>query len=561
MKQLSFSLAALLLASALAAQGPGRNSAGDKPKKEDCSIAGIVVKLAGSEPLKKATVQLESADDGTRSITTSTDAGGRFQLKGLDPGRYRLTAMRNGFVTQEYGQKTPDDPGSALTLRPGQDVKDLLFRLIPSAVIAGRIIDEDGEPLPWAEVSALREMYSEGKRKLAPQANEATNDLGEYRLFGLPPGRYFISATHRPMSQPARTTIQLRAGESTDQGYAPTYYPGSPDPAKAVALTVKAGEEIPSVEIFLRPVSVFTIRGRVYNMVKRSNANLIVQLEPRNTGLAWNFQGGGGAQVNNQDGLFEIHDVLPGSYTAIAYWFEEGKRYQARQTLEVRNADVEGITLIIAPGIAVDGRIQWEGQPSLLAPGELTVYLRDTESERSFGVSAQVTDDMFTLRDVSEGAYRLFVFGQSRDCFVKSVRYGGTEALDDGFIVRRGAEATLEVTMSSRGAHIQGSVADADNLPAAGVWVVLVPDEARRSQLRLYAARTTDQYGHFDLRGIAPGDYKLFSWDQVEQNAWEDPDFLKSFEEKGEKISVQEGDSKSIDLVTINTVSREQQKL
>jgi len=88
-----------------------------------------------------------------------------------------------------------------------------------------------------------------------------------------------------------------------------------------------------------------------------------------------------------------------------------------------------------------------------------------------------------------------------------------------------------------------------------------VPDEARRSQLRLYAARTTDQYGHFDLRGIAPGDYKLFSWDQVEQNAWEDPDFLKSFEEKGEKISVQEGDSKSIDLVTINTVSREQQKL
>jgi Carboxypeptidase regulatory-like domain len=530
------------------------------PRKDECSIAGMVVKLAGSEPLKKATVQLESADDGTRSITTSTDAGGRFQLKGLDPGRYRLTVMRNGFVTQEYGQKTSDDPGSALTLRPGQDVKDLLFRLIPSAVIAGRIIDEDGEPLPWAEVSALREMYSEGKRKLAPQANEATNDLGEYRLFGLPPGRYFISATHRPTSQPARTTIQLRAGESADQGYAPTYYPGSPDPAKAVALTVKAGEEIPSVEILLRPVSVFTIRGRVYNMVKRSNANLIVQLEPRNTELAWNFQGGGAAQVNNQDGQFEIHDVLPGSYTAIAYWFEEGKRYQTHQTLEVRNADVEGITLIIAPGIAVDGRIQWEGQPSLPARGELAVYLRDTESERSSGVSAQVTDDTFTLRDVSEGAYRLFVFGQSRDCFVKSVRYGGTEALDDGFIVRRGAEATLEVTISSRGAHIQGTVADADNLPAAGVWVVLVPDEARRRQLRLYVARTTDQYGHFDLRGIAPGDYKLFSWDQVEENAWEDPDFLKSFEEKGEKISVQEGDSKSIDLVTINTVSREQQK-
>jgi hypothetical protein len=170
-----------------------------------------------------------------------------------------------------------------------------------------------------------------------------------------------------------------------------------------------------------------------------------------------------------------------------------------------------------------------------------------------------MTGDMFTLRDVSEGAYRLSVSGQSRDCFVKSVRYGTTEALDDGFIVRRGTDATLEVALSSRGAHIQGTVADADHLPAAGVWVVLVPDEARRSQSRLYEARTTDQYGHFDLRGITPGNYKLFSWEEVEQGAWEDPEFLKSFEDKGEKIVVQEGDSKSIDLVTIKTPSTEQQ--
>jgi hypothetical protein len=168
--------------------------------------------------------------------------------------------------------------------------------------------------------------------------------------------------------------------------------------------------------------------------------------------------------------------------------------------------------------------------------------------------------DMFTLRDVSEGAYRLSVSGQSRDCFVKSVRYGATEALDDGFIVRRGTDATLEVTLSSRGAHIQGTVADADHLPAAGVWVVLVPDEARRSQLRLYEARTTDQYGHFDLRGITPGDYKLFSWDPVENSAWQDPEFLNPFEEKGEEVKLQEGDQKTINLTAIKTKSPEQEK-
>jgi hypothetical protein len=562
MKQRSLSLAALLLASTLAAQGPGRNSAGDKPKKEDCGIAGMVVKLAGSEPLKRATIQLESTDDRTHSISTVTDAGGRFQLKEIDAGRYRLKVLRHGFVTQEYGQKTPNDPGSALTLRPGQDVKDLLFRLIPSAVIAGRIIDEDGEPLPWAQVIALREVYAEGKRKLAPETMVATNDLGEFRLFGLPPGRYFISASYKPNEHLTGNGGMIQASDdaSSEQGYVPTYYPGSPDPAKAVALTIKAGEEIPSVEILLRPVTVFSVRGRIVNMVsRRSGPGVMVQLVPRSTGLAWNFPLHP-TNLEKPDGTFEIHDVLPGLYTLVAYWFDEGKRYQARQTFEVGNSDVDGVTLLIAPGVSVYGHVTWEGQPSL-ERGELSVSLSGADSEYAWGGDARVmTGDMFTLRDVSEGAYRLSVSGQSRDCFVKSVRYGPTEALDDGFIVRRGTDATLEVTLSSRGAHIQGTVADADNLRAAGVWVVLAPEEGRRSQLRLYSARTTDQYGHFDLRGITPGDYKLFSWDQVENGAWQDPEFLNPFEEKGEEVKLQEGDQKTINLTAIKTKSPEQEK-
>ena len=143
------------LAAFAVAQSSTRGPSTGTLKKDECSVAGMVVKLAGSEPLRKATVQLNSADDRTRSISTSTDAGGRFQLKGVDPGRYRLLVTRNGFVTQEYGQKTPDDPGSIFTLGPGQDLKDLLFRLIPSAVIAGRVIDEDGEPVPHTQVGAL----------------------------------------------------------------------------------------------------------------------------------------------------------------------------------------------------------------------------------------------------------------------------------------------------------------------------------------------------------------------------------------------------------------------
>jgi hypothetical protein len=164
------------------------------------------------------------------------------------------------------------------------------------------------------------------------------------------------------------------------------------------------------------------------------------------------------------------------------------------------------------------------------------------------------------LRDIGDGNYHVEVDGQSKDCYIKDIRYGPSDGLDDGFTVSKGAPANLEITISSRGARLQGTASDADGLPAAGVWVVLVPSAPHRSHHRLYKSLTTDQYGHFDLRGIAPGDYKLFSWNQVEDGAWEDADFLKPFEEKGEKVTVQEGDAKSVNLTTIKAVGTEEQK-
>src|SRR5215472_7962215 len=167
MKLLVQTFSALLLIPSVFAQMPSRTDNSELPKKDACSIAGVVVKLAGSEALKGARIQLRSVDDRTRAVTTVTDVGGRFELKGIVPGRYHLGVSRNGFVDQQYGQRKPGGPGAILTLRPSQDVKDLLFRLIPSAVIAGRVINEEGEPLPWVQVSALREVYSSGKRDLS----------------------------------------------------------------------------------------------------------------------------------------------------------------------------------------------------------------------------------------------------------------------------------------------------------------------------------------------------------------------------------------------------------
>lgn len=558
MKLIVSALVSLFFAAGAAARTPSQNPSATRSKTDECGISGMVVKLAGSEPLKTATVQLQSLQDLARTISVVTDVGGRFELKGIDPGRYRLKVSHAGFVTQEYGQKTTNDPGTEIRLSLGQNLRDILFRLVPWGIIAGRVLDEDGDPLPWAQVSALREIYSNGKRKLSPEALVPTNDLGEYRLFGLKPGRYFVSAKYKPgLHILGRGEVREDPDDDSRPESLPIYYGGSPDPVRASTITLKAGEEIPSVEILLQPITTFRVRGRVYNMVPggRSNTGVILQLERRNSNLVSDSPDHQSI-VERPDGSFEIAGVLPGSYTLSAFWFEDGRRYQARQPIEVGNADIEGATLLIAQGATVPGRIVWDGKPGM-DRDELMVSIAPADSRVSFNGPARVQGTSFALRDVFDGTYRLGVVGQSKDCYVKSIRYGAADALDSGFTVFRGAQASLEVTISSHGARVQGAVTDKENLPVTGVWVVLVPDEARRDQSRLYQKAATDQYGHYLLRGIAPGDYKLFCWEEVENGAWEDPDFLRAFENRGQKISVVEADAQTVDVVAIGTKGSE----
>jgi len=543
-----FALSALLTASSLAAQELPQQLSAEKPKKETCTIAGTVVRFTDSAPLKSAIVELVDADKQESKVTTVTDSNGRFQLKGLEPARYRLLVSRNSFVTQQYGQRSPGGPGSTLGLAPGQEMNDLLFRMIPSAVIAGRVSNEDGESLPNAEVTALREAYYEGARKLEPQAFSQTNDLGEYRLFGLGPGRYFVKVAYKlGMQTKFENNAHLRAADNSVQGYVPEYYPGSPELFKATSVTVKAGEEVSRIDLTVRPINVFSVRGHVYNAVdKKKGVGGILGLVPRSSSIIWGRLESQRIFIQRPDGSFEFSDVLPGSYVVALQWQDENKTYFARRDIEVGNADVEGVSLTITPGILINGHVTWDGKPALESE-ELNVYLRSAVSGSSilYHEGAKVSEDgVFSLKNVWEDTYHLLTYGESADCYLKSVRYGTSDALEDGFTVQRGTDASLEVTLSSRGARVQGTVTDADGLPVAGVWVVLVPEEAHRGQTQMYKVATTDQYGHFELRGIAPGDYKLFSWEEVENGAWQDPEFLKPFEEKGEEVKLRKTTTK-----------------
>jgi Carboxypeptidase regulatory-like domain len=553
----------LLLTCSTAAQS---SEAASPATKDDCSIAGTVVSLTSSSPLKNSLLQLFSADNNSEqeSVALRTDGGGKFEFKGIRAGRYRLRVTRHGFVTQEYGQRKFTDPGAILTLSAGQNMKDLIFRLVPSAVISGRIENEDGEPLPWASVGALRESYSQGKRTLSIEETVLTNDHGEYRLFGLRPGRYFVAVSYRAGGSQMRGDEEENFGPATTSGvdYVRTYYPGTLDPSKAQAITLKAGEENSSTDLLLEPVAVHSVRGRVINLIttssKQPRNDIYVQLRSRDVGLYSRamFARENGAKP---DGKFELANVAAGSYILTAGFFEEGKVHQAHAEVDVGNADVEGVQVTIKPGVAVSGHLYWDGTPSIQGDG---VFVTASGGDGYVGPGAfgrVQPDGSFTLKELADGSRRVLVSGPSDECYLKAVTYGGVDSLEDGFVARPGA-ASLDVTLSSRGAHVQGAVADADGLPSVGVWVALVPDAKYHNRPQLYKSTQTDQHGQFLLRGIAPGDYTLFSWDEVENGAWEDPDFLKPYAEKGEKVTVAEGESKSVNLTSIKTAGTEEQK-
>jgi protocatechuate 3,4-dioxygenase beta subunit len=520
------------------------------------TVTGHVLQDPSGQPLRKVEVQLNPRNGQLGdAYSATTDAEGKFQIENVLPGRYAVTLDRLGFVQPGHHSRL----GAPLELKSKDDAKDMVLRMQAAAVITGKIADSDGDPIRGVNVQATR-AGSRNPRDSHDMAYDNTNDLGEYRLAGLRPGPYLISATATGNFSPFKPKMKdPAAGEVT---YIPTYYPGTADKSQAVPIDLHPGDETP-VSFTLMSSPTFVARGTITRPPGASFVQVMLR-SAENPEMR-----PAGQEPFREDGVFEFRGLLPGRYNALLMVVDLSAR-QKEQTnntpqmqvvplspsFEITNTSLEGLHLVPEAAGQIRGqfridkgqKIDWSQLAVMLTPiDSFSAQLSAASLQAGLTVARVKTDGSFEMKTVPAGTYRLAITSNSnnlQDYFTKAVNLDGKDVGDTGFAVSGGIYS-LEVVVSAAGATVEGKVVDAKGQPVPGATVVGAPTGESRKRFDLYGQETTDPQGHFTLRGLNPGEYTVIAWEELEDNP-RDPEVVKLYEDRGEKVQLDEGARKNI---------------
>lgn len=564
-------------------------------------IEGLVVRADTGEPIPRARVTLQSDTAGSAGTISSqpatadgrpdaaqsatTDDKGRFVFTRLTAGSYRIVAARNGFVRQQYGQRVPGGAGTAITLALGDARRDIAFRLIPTGSVSGAVRDVSGEPLPGFQVQLLKAVYnSAGQRTFRLEGGDRTDDRGEYRVYGVTPGRYYVAASAGAPGQ----SLALVGGsgspnEVTETTYPTTYYPGVIDVSAASGVDVYAGADLNAVDLLVGDVAVFHVRGRLVDpLTGRPPRSASVSVVRRGSAASSASSAPASGQMYNPaDGTFDVSGVLPGAYwvranvaanstdavvpagatgRAFADVFIDAlfsQRQIAQAAVEVFDTDIEGLDLLLGSGVSIRGRLRVEGQGGGKVPDftRLQVALRPAVPGMLVNPGSRQPigrDGSYVLSHVLPGDYHVAVHGLPADFFMKEARLGQDDVLEQPARITGGEAGPLTVVLSGAAGRVDGVVLDARRREVPAAEAVLVP-VGRGERLDLYRTASTDESGRFSFRGVPPGDYRVFAWEAIEPFGYFDPDFLRQFEQRGQTVRIAERSNVDIEVRLIPT--------
>jgi hypothetical protein len=591
-----FGIVCLFFVQAMTAQQPA-----------PASIQGIVTDSRSNMPIGKVTVELRNPGTAPVVASTITDSDGRFYLNNVKPGLYRVVAMRPGYASAELGQRRPGGPSQNLSLASGQRVADLRLSMIQAGAISGHVFD-NGAPVGIADVLAAKVTYIEGQPSVDLVLTSRTNDLGEYHIFWLPPGKYVVvaivwdTASNAPYFmtpdgsndntfQQARRGLRAvfnrasGSGAAENEAHIPFFYPNTSDPQNASVIDVRPGSDFRNVDIQASAVITRRVKGTLTGAIPPPNPAAIraglpggpsVRMIPLQQVLGTNDAQYPQTQAD-ANGSFEFKNVIAGRYMLLA----SAGPLSGSIPVEVRDRDIDGISVALVPGLAVSGQVIIEGAaPGTLVPPGLRVILRgepfiantptygnSVMPNGNFAIPAPPPNANATPQAAPpSGLYRVLVTpiltapplaGATpapvppvlQNAYVKSIRSGEIDVLRDGLRVDHAID-DLKIVIGINPGGLSGKVMDDRHQPVASAVVALVPNNNLRYHV-IHRWVSTDAGGVYQFPVVAPGEYLLFAWESIEPGGWQDAGVLREYEPQGKAIHVDEGGKVTLDLDAI----------
>jgi hypothetical protein len=523
-------------------------------------------------PLSVSNLQSQLASlSGKTPPTTTTDRDGVFTFKDVAAGAYTVRVQKEGFFGKPEGGVY--QPTAAIDVRVlPKETANSNLSMAPGAIVGGRIYDANGQVMSNANVQIYTVAYAFGHAVLAPLVAKVTDDRGEYRLFWVPPGDYYLAVTPRPPAPspgvPA-STLPVK-----------TFYPGVTDIAQARMVSIRGGEDMAGMDIAIRGARAFKVSGQISSLIPPPAATLgapgvnAAVLMLLNRDQAAPDDGGtraaGTVPLIPTTGQFELANVLPGAYELFARVSDPSVAATGapafawgRARFEVRDNDVSNISITVPPSVEVRGTAAASGSAKIppntrvtLLPGDATV--KHPAYQLVFTRSGLVAPDgTFSVPAVLEGHYRVAgVAGLGSDLYLADVRQGAMSVFDLGFGVSARSNDPIQVVIASGAGTVEGVVREPTSKGFPGANVVLVPEESRRENLALYFPTTSDASGRFVIRGVPPGDYKLFAWESIPPFAYQNSAFLAKHEERGRIVHVGQGGTVNAELNVIPAIEK-----
>jgi hypothetical protein len=540
--------------------------------KKSATVEGRTLGVDGS-PLRKSTVILRQAYNPNRraeraqTYATTSDAEGKFIFEDVEPDSYMLVGQHPGYIESHYGTKKAGDAPATLSLTPSLHVREIEFALTPRTIISGRVLDDEGDPVPNGIVQLLRNSYPNGRRQLLPFSQTQADVDGEYKISNLLPGRYLLAAVPPRISyfEPVHKNGPRGDPAKPEEELVTTYFPSALDAASATTIEVVAGRDIRGTDLQLRKSQVFRIRGKLSGSINPELGTALRISITRRDSFIMDFFGSTSANVE-KDGSFDLRGVPAGPYRLMVTTGNGMIRTLARQNIDVGSHDIEGVSVVLQPSGSIRGAIQVARttSPDAEKPtpvlSNMMIRLEPAAGMTNgtpFGTLKP--DGSFVFDDVAADQYRLRINYLPDGTYVKSARLGDQDVLVHDLDLAGGVgAAAMEIVLSATAGQIDGTVQTDQQKTATGVQVTLIPDPADPARTDLFTNAVTDQNGQFSLKNLTPGKYRIYAWEEIENGIQHDPEFMKPLVELGTKITVEENGRHAQALTWISVAQMEQ---